>query len=101
MKAASLCLAHVLIIAMARVNGDPTYVTYRHGKGLKKRVEELLKASYPMAGFLKNFVSFKSTFRIRKLLCLVCTLIGSCLVEIPFRARNCASYVIGNLRTIM
>ena len=30
-KAAILCLAHVLIIAIARVNGDPKYALYRHG----------------------------------------------------------------------
>jgi hypothetical protein len=47
-KAAVLCLAHALIIAMARVNGDPKYSVYRHGKGMKEPVEELLKAS----GFL-------------------------------------------------
>ena len=44
-KGAFLCLAHALIIAMARVNGDPKYAVYRHGKGLKEPVEELLKAS--------------------------------------------------------
>ena len=30
-KAAFLCLAHALIIAMARVNGDPNYASYRDG----------------------------------------------------------------------
>ena len=30
---------------MARVNGDPKYQLYRHGKGLKKPVEDLLEAS--------------------------------------------------------
>jgi hypothetical protein len=44
-KAAFLCLAHALIIAMVRVNVDPKYATYRHGKCLKKPVVELLKAS--------------------------------------------------------
>jgi hypothetical protein len=34
MKAA-LCLAHALIIAMARVNSDPNYKSYRDGKALK------------------------------------------------------------------
>jgi hypothetical protein len=44
-KAACLCLAHALIIAMARVKGDPKYATYRDGKCLERPVEELLKAS--------------------------------------------------------
>jgi len=35
-KADFLCLAHALIIAMARVNGDPKYKSYRNGFGLKK-----------------------------------------------------------------
>ena len=38
-------LAHALILAMGRVNGDPKYKSYRHGRGLKKPVEDLLKAS--------------------------------------------------------
>ena len=44
-KAAFWCLDHALIIAMARVNGDPTYASYRHGKCMKKPVEHHLKAS--------------------------------------------------------
>ena len=44
-KAALLCLAHVLIIAMARVNDDPKYKSYKNGSGLKERVEEFLMAS--------------------------------------------------------
>ena len=45
MKAAFLCLAHTLIIAMARVNGGPNFVSYRQGRFLKEPVEEILKAS--------------------------------------------------------
>ena len=44
-KAAFLCLAHALIIAMARVNGDPKYKSYRNGYLLDLPVDELLKAS--------------------------------------------------------
>jgi len=40
-KAAINCLAYALIIAMARVNGDPKYQLYRHSKGLKKPVHVL------------------------------------------------------------
>jgi hypothetical protein len=44
-KAAFLCLALALITAMASINGDTKYASYRDGNGLKKPVEELLKAS--------------------------------------------------------
>ena len=44
-KAAFLCLAHALVIAMAKVNSDSKNELYRHGKALKKLVEELLKVS--------------------------------------------------------
>jgi hypothetical protein len=44
-KAVFLCLAHALIIAMAQVNGDPKYKSYRNGRGLDKPVEYLLKVS--------------------------------------------------------
>ena len=45
MKAAFLCMAHALVIAIANVNSDPKYESYRHGRCLKKPVEDLLKAS--------------------------------------------------------
>ena len=45
MKAIFLCLAHALVIAIANVNSDPKYKSYRDGYGLKKPVEELLKSS--------------------------------------------------------
>jgi hypothetical protein len=35
-KAGFLCLAHALIIAMARVIGYPKYKSYRDGKSLKQ-----------------------------------------------------------------
>jgi len=38
-KAALLCLAHALIIAMARVNGDPKYKSYTNGYGLKSTLK--------------------------------------------------------------
>jgi hypothetical protein len=44
-KAPFLCLAHALVIAMARVNGDPKYKSYRNGYLLDEPVDELLKAS--------------------------------------------------------
>jgi hypothetical protein len=44
-KAAFLCLAHALVIAIANVNSDPKYKSYRNGRCLNKPVEDLLKAS--------------------------------------------------------
>jgi hypothetical protein len=44
-KAAILCLAHALVIAIARLNNDPKYKLYRNGYGLTQLVQDLLKAS--------------------------------------------------------
>ena len=44
-KAAFLCLAHALIIAMTKVNGDSKFKSYSNGYCLTEPVEELLKAS--------------------------------------------------------
>ena len=38
-------MAHALIIAMASVNGDPKYKSYRNGYGLKQPVQDILNAS--------------------------------------------------------
>jgi hypothetical protein len=42
-KTAFLCLARALIIAMARVNGDPKYTLYRHYKGFLKNRLNIFK----------------------------------------------------------
>jgi hypothetical protein len=39
------CLAHALVIAMAKLNGDPNYPSYRDGHSIDEPVDELLKAS--------------------------------------------------------
>jgi len=44
-KAGFLCLAHALIIAMTRVNGDPKYELYRDGKALKQFIQDILSTS--------------------------------------------------------
>jgi hypothetical protein len=44
-KAAFLCLAQALVIAMARVNNDPKYGSYKDGRCLKEPVQYLLNAS--------------------------------------------------------
>ena len=69
-KAALNCLAYALIVAMARVIGDPKYQSYRDGRGLKKPVENLLKASgveLCNGGGFRNFGSIKTTFRTTKI----------------------------------
>ena len=44
-KAAFFYLANALLIAMARLNGDPKYKSYRNCRGMKLPVEDLLNAS--------------------------------------------------------
>ena len=44
-KAAFLSLTNALFIAMARVNGDAKYVSYRNGMSLKNPFEKLLNIS--------------------------------------------------------
>lgn len=69
-KAAFLCLAHGLLIAMVWVNGGYKYASYRDGKALKVPVEATLRASSVdllMARVFKNFSSFSNIFRITKL----------------------------------
>ena len=39
------CMAHALIITMARVNGNPKCPYYKDGRGMKKPVEDLMKVS--------------------------------------------------------
>jgi hypothetical protein len=103
-KAALNCLAHAIIIDIVRVICDPT-----HHIGMGIVLKNLFKISWslpgliwPMAEALKNFGSFRSTFRTKKLLCLrVWTPIGSCFVEINFRLRNYINYMIGTIGTIM
>ena len=61
-KAKFLCLAHALIIVMARVICDPKYASYRERYGLKKPVENLLSASSVQltnGGCLKELEQFQ------------------------------------------
>jgi len=64
-KAAINCLAHALIIAIARVNCDPKYKSYRNGRGMKQPVEDLLKAS---GVNLRNAGGFDELQQFRKYL---------------------------------
>ena len=45
MKAGFLSLAHAIIIAMARVNGDPKYKSYRNFNSLNQPIQNLLSAA--------------------------------------------------------
>ena len=69
-QAAFLCLAHALIIDMARVNNDPKYASYRDGYALHKPIEELLNASgvdlFNGGGFeeLQQFQQYLSDYKI-------------------------------------
>jgi len=67
-------LAYPHIITMARVKGDPKYQSYRHGRCLKKPVEDFLNASgvdlSNGVGF-EEFRHFKTNFRTTKVLCLM------------------------------
>ncbi len=69
-KVAFLCLAHALIIAMARVNCDPKYKSYRDGYKLHLTVDELLNASgvdlYNGEGLeeLQQFQDYLSDYKI-------------------------------------
>ena len=64
-KAAFYCLAHALFLAMARVNGDPKYNSYRIGRRMKQPVEDLLNAS---AVKLCNSGSFKNLQQLQEYL---------------------------------
>ena len=44
-KAESNCLAHALIIAKAKVDGDSNYESYRHGYKLRPIVDRLLETT--------------------------------------------------------
>jgi len=73
-KAGFLCLAHDLIIAMARVNWDRKYKSYRVGKSLIQPVQGILSASgvdLNRGGALRNLNRFKIIFQTTKLLSMM------------------------------
>ena len=97
-KTAFLCLAHALIIAIAKVNGDPKYAAYSDGKCLKQPVQDILSASgvnLTYGGGLNQLEQFQNYLSDYKII-----VYGGLspdrviLVEIPFRTRNCTSYVM-------
>jgi len=59
---------------MARVNSDPNYQSFRHGYGLIKPVEDLLKVSgfdLSNGGSFEELRQFQDYIRTIKLLCLM------------------------------
>jgi hypothetical protein len=69
-KAAFLCLAHALIIAIARVN-DPKYKFYRNSRCLEKPVEDHLKSSVvdlSNGGGLEELQQFQQYFSNYKII---------------------------------
>ena len=104
MKAGNLCLAHALIIAIARVHADHKYKSCRYGYGMKQPVQNHIIAS----GLDKtNGVWFKEIqpsqiiFRTIKLLWkMVQTMMGSFSAEIPFRTRNVTYYMMVDTKTL-
>jgi hypothetical protein len=44
-KAENNCLAHALIIAIARVTNDPNYKAYRQGRKIRPLVDRLLETT--------------------------------------------------------
>jgi hypothetical protein len=73
-KEAFLCLAHAIIIAMTKVEGDLMYKSYRKVRCLKQTVQELLNGS---GADLRNGEAFKELelfqnyLSYKKLLCMM------------------------------
>ena len=98
MKAGFLFLAHALMIAMARVNGDPKYKSYRDGYSLKHPFQDLLSASsvdLTNGGEFKELEQFQNYLSDYKIVVYDGLSPDRVLsVEIPFRTRNCTLYMI-------
>jgi len=63
MKAEVNCLAHALIIAIARVENDANYKAYRQGRKIRPVVQTLLKEpciDLTIGGGLLNLTVFKN-----------------------------------------
>jgi len=74
LKEGFLCLAHALIIAMARVNGDLKYKSYKDGKSLKQTVQDLLSVSdvyLTNGGGFKELEQFQNSLSLYKIIVYV------------------------------
>jgi len=69
-KAKTDCLAHALIITIARITNDPDYNSYRHGYKILQKVQHLLQTTginLQHAGGIQEFQRFQdhlSEYRI-------------------------------------
>jgi len=95
MKAALLSWVNAIIVAMARVNGDPKYKSYKNGYGLKKPAEHFKTSGVDLSNgggleALQQFQQYLSEYKIIVIDGLYPD--RSCLVEFPFRLRNYLLY---------
>jgi len=83
---------------MAKVNGNPKYKSYRDGKALNQPVQDILSSSgivLTNGGGFKELEQFQNYLSVNKI--IVCYGLSPdrlFSVEIPFRRRNCTSYMI-------
>jgi len=93
-KTALNCLAYALIIAMAHINGDPKYQSYRDGKGLKIPVEDLLKASgvdLSNGGVFEEFRQFQDHLSDYKIIVFVCLFVCLNSNRVMFSGNSCSA----------
>ena len=72
-KAKSNCLAHALIIAIARITKDPNYKSYRNGNKIRQKVEHFLHTTgidLQHGQVFKNSKDSKITFQSTESLCM-------------------------------
>jgi len=65
-KASQNCLAHAIIIAIAKVENDPNYKAYRQGRKIRPAVQELLaKTGVDLSegGAIPELLKFQEHFR--------------------------------------
>jgi len=78
-KAKSNCLAHTLVIAKAKIDGDPNYESYRHGCKLRPIVDRLLETTgvdLSRGGGVPDLMRFQEYFKEYRI--------------VVFRGLNCA-----------
>jgi hypothetical protein len=67
-NAETKCLAHALLIATARVDNDPNYISYRRGQKIRAEVDRLLEATgndLSRGGGIHELESFQQYFHDR------------------------------------
>ena len=64
-------MAHALIIAMSRVNGDPKYKLYRNGYSMKQPVQDFITArgsNFTNGGGFKELEQFQNCLSVYKII---------------------------------